>query len=306
MKPMPVMNLVRLVIVLGAAAVLMSPADLRAERVGFSFEGALQQIGSPGTYTLFGISVPKTSPVAGTFSYDTTTPGVDTEPGVRTFHQLIEGGYTLNINNGAIQLSASDYVITVANDFFRDPEAVDIFSVDYNYDSNLGITPAPINVNGAPWGGTRAYIKVELSWLAATFTDPDEPKLTSDRPLTPSPGVSAFVGSSASPRFFSVTSISAITPPLGDYNRDGTVNSNDVAEWWKAFGETGEPFLYADGNGDGSINAADFVVWRKALESTGAGAALPSTVPEPSGLFMFCVALTTIAVRCRMLMGPGC
>ncbi len=297
MKLLPITNPVRLAIGLVAAAVLVSPDELRAERVGFSFEGALQQIGTPGTYTLFGISVPKTSPVAGTFSYDTTTPGVDTEPGVRTFHQLIQGGYTLNINSGAIQLSASDYVVTVANDFPRIPEAVDIFSVDYNYDSINGITPAPINVNGGPWGGTRAFIKVELSWLAATFTDPDEPKLTSDRPLTPIPGVSAFVGSSASPRFFSVTSIAALPPLLGDYNRNGTVDSNDLAEWRKAFGAAGEPFLYADGNGDGVVDAADYVVWRKALGSIGAGGALPSAVPEPTGLMLAAMGLIVFAVR---------
>ena len=150
------MYLVKHAIVLVVATVLIAPDHVRAERVGFSFQGNLQQIGPAGNYTIFGISVPKTSPVTGTFSYDTTTPGVDGDPGVRTYHQEIQGGYTLNINNGAIRLAASDYIVTVANDFVRTPENVDIFSVDF--DSRFVPAPDPIIVNGAPfWRADRFY-----------------------------------------------------------------------------------------------------------------------------------------------------
>ena len=59
----------------------------------------------------------------------------------------------------------------------------------------------------------------------------------------------------------------------------------------RAFGETDAEFHFADGNGDGSVDAADYVVWRKALESGSGLVAYSMTVPEPSGLVMFCVAL---------------
>jgi hypothetical protein len=166
----------------------------RGERVGYQITGAFQGP-STQTYTLFGITVPRNSPVTGTFSYDTTTPGVDAGAGVRNYHQLIEGGYTLDINNGAIQLAGGDYTVTVANDYGS--PASDIFSVVFNYDSANGVTPVPIQVNGAAWSGTRAFINMSLSWDASTFHGPDEPKLNSDRPQTLNSSVTAFVGSSA-------------------------------------------------------------------------------------------------------------
>lgn len=259
----------------------------RAERVGYSFTGAFQGSGTQ-TYSLFGITVPRNSPVSGTFSYDTTTPGVDAAPGVRTFHQFISGGYSLNINSGDIQLAASDYIITVANDYGS--PASDLFSVDYNYDSANGVTPERIMVNGTEWAGARAFIKVALSWDPATFPEPDEPKLTADRPATLSPGVSAFVGSTGTPRLFSVTSISAIVPPVGDFNCDDKLDTNDYVEWRKVFGETESQFLCADANNDAIVDAADYVVWRKA-SAAGTGFA---PVPEPSGLMMIVTGLVLV------------
>src|SRR5690242_8078982 len=124
------------VLVFGITCVASS---LRAERVGYHFIGALNSFGIGGTTTLFGTSgIPKNAPISGTFSYDTTTPGVDvttdTAAGERTYHQYISGGFTLDINPGnspEIKLSASDYIITVVNDFQSQtaPEALDVFDV---------------------------------------------------------------------------------------------------------------------------------------------------------------------------------
>lgn len=287
------MNIVNGFRLLSLAVVVAVPVSLQttgahAERVGFRFEGALQG-GSTGTYTLFGVTVPRNSPVTGTFSYDTAVQGIDTEPSVKTFHQDIQGGYNLDINNGAIQLSASDYVLTVANDFQRSPEFVDILSVDF--DSRFNPTPTPIFVNGVPWEGLTAFVKAELSWPSATFVNPDEPKLTADRPLTPGPGISAFVGSSPTPRPFSINSISAIAPLPGDFNHNGEVDNNDYSEWKSAYGETGEAFHFADGNSNGVVDAADYVVWRNAVGSNSAFEPLLSQVPEPCGLVLAVVAL---------------
>lgn len=264
--------------------------DLRAERVGFQFTGALTVAGS-GNVTLFGISVPKNAPVTGAFSYDTATEVMGTGA-TQTYNQSIFGGYTLNINNGAILLSASDYTITVADDNGSPPS--DSFSVDYNYDSTAAppITPEKILVNGTQWTGTRAFIKYFLSWDSSTFMDSE---LTADRPLTPAtPSVIAFVGSSTSPKFFSVTSTLAIVPPIGDYNRDGKLDGSDYTEWRKAFGESQPAFLYADGSNNGEVDAADYVVWRK-RSALGNGFALP--LPEPSCLVMGVIGLVILVWR---------
>jgi hypothetical protein len=118
-------------------------------------------------------------------------------------------------------------------------------------------------------------------------------KLTADRPLTPAASsVSEFVGSSPipTPRFFSVTSTSAIVPLVGDYNRDGKVDACDYTEWRSAFGNSAS---YADGNNDGVVDAADYVFWRR-YAMAGLGVAL---VPEPSGLVMTIAALVFFAWR---------
>jgi hypothetical protein len=251
-------------------------SNSRGERVGFEFTGALQG-GSTGTYSLFGINIPRNSPIAGTFSYDTTTEGIEAESGTRKFPQFIHGGYNLDINNGAIRLSASDYVVTVADDYQRMPEAVDLISIDF--DSRNKLMSAPILVNGEPWTGPTAFLKVELSWPASAFEGADEPKLASDRPLGPDPGVSAFVGSTVVPRLLLIDAISAIAPLVGDYNRDGKQQASDYAEWRRAFGKAGESYLYADGNKDGVVDVADYVVFRHASGHAVAN----SAIPEPRG-----------------------
>jgi hypothetical protein len=304
-KPLPFISHAKLAVVLGATTVLLLAADLRAERVGYRFQGNLIQSGSPGNYTLFSTSVPKTSPIAGTFSYDTTAPCMDCDPsdGVRTYHQLIQGGYTLNINNGAIQLSANDYTITIANDSGSSP--VDSFIVDYTYDSTVmpPVTPDPIQKNGTAFTGTKAQVYLQLDWPAETFTDLDEPKLTSDRPITPGASVCSFcadVESSSTPRFFSVTlPLTAISPLPGDYNVNGKFDLGDYTEWRKAFGESQPQYLYADGNDNGVVDIADYIVWRKAGVASGTGSVLGAIVPEPASLMLTAAGFAIVAA-CRL------
>jgi hypothetical protein len=49
---------------------------------------------------------------------------------------------------------------------------------------------------------------------------------------------------------------------LGDFNREGNVDSADYAVWRREMGSTVAPGTGADGNGDGIVNEADFVLWR--------------------------------------------
>jgi hypothetical protein len=78
--------------------------------------------------------------------------------------------------------------------------------------------------------------------------------------------------------------------PLGDYNRNGTVDAADYTVWQDSFGQIGAG-LAADGNGSNEIDADDYTVWKSHFgQMAGSGLALPSNeklsaaVPEPASL----------------------
>jgi hypothetical protein len=279
-----------------------------AERVGYSFSGKFPL--PSGAYPLFGYNVPRNAVVSGTFSYDTTAPGIDVEAGKRSYHQYIDGGLTLSMtdaNNVQVNISASDYVVSVSNDF--GPTNVDSFSVDYvNY--AIAPVPPPLVVNNVAWDVPNlGAIKVFLSWPSTKFTDADEPKLTADRPVTAGATATWFLGSATPPAtgttprsFASGTtgfSVQALTPLVGDYNRDGKLNLSDYVEWRKAYGCTDSACLYADGNDDGIVDGGDYVIWRNAMAAgVGAEASQTSAMPEPT-----CNGLAAIAASTALLVG---
>jgi hypothetical protein len=191
------------------ALTLLSASVGKAALIRYEFTGALIG-GSTGTYNLFGVMVPKNATVAGRFHYETDTLGIEIEAGTRIFKQRITSGYELDINEGAIRLSASDYVITLANDFGTAPSLADQFSADF--DSRFIPAPSRLVVNGLTWTGATAFMKFALSWPSSTFEDADEPKLTSTRPLVLGADRTAFVGSSSTPRFFTIDTISLVIP----------------------------------------------------------------------------------------------
>ncbi len=80
------------------------------------------------------------------------------------------------------------------------------------------------------------------------------------------------------PNFFAERVLPALAP--GDYNADGTVDSEDYDEWRKTFGS--QTKLWADGNANSVIDTGDYVIWRKAASAPGGGAI--AGVPEPSAV----------------------
>lgn len=67
----------------------------------------------------------------------------------------------------------------------------------------------------------------------------------------------------------------------GDYNGDGTVDTQDYDVWRANFGS--DEALGADGNQDGLVNAADYTLWRDNLgQSISQPQLQASRVPEPS------------------------
>ncbi len=79
--------------------------------------------------------------------------------------------------------------------------------------------------------------------------------------------------------YFSFTAASQIL--LGDYNRNGVVDTADYVMWSVTRGQTVTPFSGADGNGNGIIDQGDYDVWRAHLGQTapaaGAGALVATT-----------------------------
>ncbi len=71
----------------------------------------------------------------------------------------------------------------------------------------------------------------------------------------------------------------ASPPPLpGDFNDDGMVDGDDLAQWQGDFGVNGESDADADGDSDG----ADFLVWQQYVGASNLGATA-TPVPETGG-----------------------
>ena len=65
---------------------------------------------------------------------------------------------------------------------------------------------------------------------------------------------------------------------LGDYNRDGQVDTNDYLTWFNSFGSATD--LSADGNANGVVDAADYTVWQD-NRGTGSTTAVNTSMNNP-------------------------
>jgi hypothetical protein len=84
----------------------------------------------------------------------------------------------------------------------------------------------------------------------------------------------------------------------GDYNSDHHVDQQDYTVWRIVFGSKNFPM--ADGNHNGVVDAGDYTVWRDHLGASlgsGAGATVPTAVPEPSATLICWFSLTLLATK---------
>jgi hypothetical protein len=103
----------------------------------------------------------------------------------------------------------------------------------------------------------------------------------------------------------SASSFAIVAAALGDFDRSGTIDDGDYAEWRSTFGDAVAAGLGADGNSDGLIDAADYTVWRDAVEAGGGAAGIGSVsreaivIPEPASaaLAFTCLVWMTLAHR---------
>jgi hypothetical protein len=299
-------RMVAVAVAVFASCCLWTSGKVRGERVGYSFEGNFVQpiFPSGGTvptdYNVFGFHFPFTAPFSGTFSYDTSSPGVipyPLEPNIKDFKQSIQGGFTFNVLNSdavtpVFRLTANAYDIRVSNDHTPEgsPVASDLVSVEFN---TLEDPTLPSIIRDASVYTKRpVLITVPLCWDWSMFNDPDEPKLRADLPeegTFPFQGTMVATGGAS----FVINMFSRLSPSAADYNIDGKVAQNDYPAWRSAFGQTSLDYKFADGNHNGVVDAADYVIWRHASEMVASGAGL-SLVPEPSTALLTAIFLAIL------------
>jgi hypothetical protein len=94
---------------------------------------------------------------------------------------------------------------------------------------------------------------------------------------------------------------SAFTPS-GDFNLDGMIDSQDLAQWKDAIGPSSE----ADGDGDGDSDGSDFLIWQRDFGGPiDLQATSMNTVPESSTYVMAGMLLCFIGSYGRRLSNQG-
>ena len=76
---------------------------------------------------------------------------------------------------------------------------------------------------------------------------------------------------------------------VADFNEDGIVDDLDLGLWETGYGTVGSAgHIDGDANGDMNVDGADFLLWQENLGATSLAAS--TTVPEPSGGLLMCLA----------------
>ena len=77
--------------------------------------------------------------------------------------------------------------------------------------------------------------------------------------------------------------------PIGDYEKDGIVDSKDLMAWQDSYGLAVTSFSGADGDGDRRITGNDFLVWQRQLgKKAVTSQSTSATIPEPNAILLVC------------------
>lgn len=83
-----------------------------------------------------------------------------------------------------------------------------------------------------------------------------------------------------------------------DFNRDGRVDADDLAQWRESFGLNAS----GDANGDGVTDGVDFLTWQRQFNGAAASAA---NVPEPTALTLLAICGPCTFAAARRLRVPS-
>lgn len=206
-------------------------------------------------------------------------------------------------NNGKIFVSASSEIVMLENLSFVPSSslAVQVASLEAQNESSdsfglvsvggastlagtLAVTLAP---SFSPAAGEKYTILTAANGISGTFATESLPTLggglSFDVEYTPTSVLLAVVGGS----FLSA-----------DFNKDGNVDSQDLATWKGAFGATAQ----GDANGDLKTDGADFLVWQRqfgTLPATAANNAASTAIPEPTAVALLSCASLAFRFRRR-------
>jgi hypothetical protein len=87
---------------------------------------------------------------------------------------------------------------------------------------------------------------------------------------------------------------------MADFDRDGDVDGDDLADWQSAHGINDS----ADADGDGDSDGRDFLIWQRQFGS-GVGAAEAVVVPEPATAILLASVLLTVCARRSVQSAPS-
>ena len=81
----------------------------------------------------------------------------------------------------------------------------------------------------------------------------------------------------------------------GDFDADGDVDGDDLAEWSDGFGlASGAVRTDGDADVDNDVDGTDFLVWQRQLGSSTPAVSANAPVPEPATLLLAIVAMAAI------------
>jgi len=90
----------------------------------------------------------------------------------------------------------------------------------------------------------------------------------------------------------------AFTPAAADFDEDGDVDGEDLADWRAGFGAFGAAtYMQGDADDDNDVDGNDFLVWQRQLGSSQPPGA--QSVPEPATWALFAAALAPWATGYR-------
>lgn len=85
-------------------------------------------------------------------------------------------------------------------------------------------------------------------------------------------------------------------PAEADFDEDGDVDDADLVAWQNGYGLGGAAEHWdGDANGDGDVDGRDFLTWQRQYTGSLDSLAAIHAVPEPSGLILIAIGLTTLS-----------
>jgi hypothetical protein len=93
--------------------------------------------------------------------------------------------------------------------------------------------------------------------------------------------------------------LSVASPFTADFDEDGDVDGNDLANWKAGFIANAATHTQGDADGDADVDGADFLAWQRQLGSGAAAASMVNPVPEPSAAVLGLIMARLLLCRSR-------